>query len=898
MTDYDQPAITNRENVDALTHQQIYDAFQTVTDHTADVVGTWEQARTQWRESTTTMLQAVRTAVDGQWTGVAADAAVQALTGYTTHASALADLFEQTGRAVTATAQAALTTKAYIPKPVPPTADPTQDPTGYDSQMRAAQKAQDEARQVMQQHYLVPFTDQDARIPTFPPAMSAADGNGGAATDSTGSTDESGTAVAGARPNTTVPVSATDSVVDGLWRPPTQGVPGETLPAAASGEAHLGSPVSGLWNPATGALPGLPGSEHGGNSSPGTHGGAFAAAPTAHYGTPGPQQGTPGTQQGAASGVQQSGNTSPAAEKPSGASSVGSDSAQAQSGNGTPPPPPSDAANRAPHHQVPITPTGDAPEVPSATSPDSSRLLGDQPIATAPANNAVTPATHHVPVPPGSGGETGAPGSSGSPSHGSAPSSPAPAPASNPSAPPPNSPVTGPQAPTSPSPGSAVGPTTPAPSTQAPAFVPSPPAPTAQTPAPTFGPTAPAPTAQTPAPNAAIPAPSAQPPASTFGPTTPTPAPSTQPPAFGPSTPAPSTPGPSAPAPAPAPAPSPAPAPPPPPSAPAPTPMPLAATLPPVPAVPVPGVPISPPSLTPLPPNPPAPLPNTPTPPPPPAPTAPAPTPGAPAPTPASPPPTSNTPVPPNAPTPAPTPNTPAPTPHTPKPVPLPGPGAHTPMPDPAKPAVPPPDTPPVDIMPTAGPAAAGIIGAAAAFASDDPGYPMDHRAPRPHIRFRSEWDKTGKQVDLRHESHTATGENETVQPTLGETAPTDDTNATEAPPGLADIPGLLAPADHSGTADRKPAEPAASETPPEVEPTQDNGTDARDDHSERPAPEEYAGRVLDATYTQQPTPPEREDREPTAPHEPTPILTQEDDHPGQDADGDRQDSEAERPQD
>ncbi|MBU3062087.1 hypothetical protein KO481_11190 [Nocardia sp. NEAU-G5] len=177
MTTYDAPGITDPENVDALTHQQIYDAFQTVGDHCADIVTAWQQAGDQWRTSTTGLVQAVRTAVDGHWTGSAAEAAVQAVTGYGTRATDLADLFDQTGQVVANTAQAAQTTKAYISKPVPVTADQTKDPTEFDTQTRNASKAQDDARQTMQQRYVVPFTTEDARIPTFPPANSTGAGD-------------------------------------------------------------------------------------------------------------------------------------------------------------------------------------------------------------------------------------------------------------------------------------------------------------------------------------------------------------------------------------------------------------------------------------------------------------------------------------------------------------------------------------------------------------------------------------------------------------------------------------------------------------------------------------------------------------------------------------------------
>lgn len=286
MTGYDQPGITNPENVDALTHQQIYDAFQTVNDQTAEVVTTWQQARDQWRESTGRLVQAVRTAVDGRWTGVAADTAVQALSDYGTRAGQLAELFEQTGQVVANTALAAVTTKAYVPAPVPVTADQTEDPTGYDGQSRAAQQAQDDARQVMQQRYVLPFLDQDARLPAFPAAVSLAgadassgpldnllSGSGWSLTGSATTAASSGIPVNGATAATnTGPVSSLLSGVPGLSSgasaDPESGSSLFGSPGTRPKPNHHGPVGSGLGTPNSSSRPSGTAGSHNGHDAP------------------------------------------------------------------------------------------------------------------------------------------------------------------------------------------------------------------------------------------------------------------------------------------------------------------------------------------------------------------------------------------------------------------------------------------------------------------------------------------------------------------------------------------------------------------------------------------------------------------------------------------------------
>lgn len=169
--EYDPPGITHPENVDALTHQQIQDAFDTVVNSTDEVLTNWAAARDLWRETTDTLSRTVRDAVDGNWTGDAAGIAASAVLDYSGAAAQLADLFEETARAVTNTADAAILTKAFMPSVVPVTVDQKLDPAEYDLQARDAEAAWAEARQLMRERYLLEYTDQDARLPTYPPVI-------------------------------------------------------------------------------------------------------------------------------------------------------------------------------------------------------------------------------------------------------------------------------------------------------------------------------------------------------------------------------------------------------------------------------------------------------------------------------------------------------------------------------------------------------------------------------------------------------------------------------------------------------------------------------------------------------------------------------------------------------
>ncbi|UGT53969.1 hypothetical protein [Nocardia asteroides] len=170
-TQYDPPGITDPENVDGLTHQQIVDAFSVVANSTSELVKVWKQADADLSASTEAMLTAVRGALDGGWTGSAADAAVMTVARYCDDASRLPELFDEVSLVVSNTALTAVMTKSFLPPVVSVTADRSSDPEGFDRQTREADTAQAEARRIMAERYVVGFQDQDARLPTFPDAM-------------------------------------------------------------------------------------------------------------------------------------------------------------------------------------------------------------------------------------------------------------------------------------------------------------------------------------------------------------------------------------------------------------------------------------------------------------------------------------------------------------------------------------------------------------------------------------------------------------------------------------------------------------------------------------------------------------------------------------------------------
>lgn len=221
---YDPPRITDPENVDALTHQQIVDAFDSVANATHELINTWLQARQDWTTSTETLLRDVRNAVDGNWTGTSADAAMVVMSNYCGDSLGLGDQFKELTIAVNNSATTAVMTKAFLPKVEAVSADPATDPNSYDTQTRAATTAQSEARRIMQERYITGFQNEDTRIPSFPQPQSL-----------TGT--DPGTEVSA--PGTGNPVGTTHSELasnSGSGQP-SSGEPGET-PAATEPAAE------------------------------------------------------------------------------------------------------------------------------------------------------------------------------------------------------------------------------------------------------------------------------------------------------------------------------------------------------------------------------------------------------------------------------------------------------------------------------------------------------------------------------------------------------------------------------------------------------------------------------------------------------------------------------------
>ncbi|MFE3545401.1 hypothetical protein ACFXK0_20765 [Nocardia sp. NPDC059177] len=197
-TQYDPPGITDPENVDGLTHQQIVDAFAAVANSTSSIVVAWKQGDADLTDSTTEMLAAVRNTVDGAWTGAAADAAVATVARYCDDSLRLPELFDEVSQVVGNTAMTAVMTKSFLPPVVEVTADQSADPEGFDLQTRQAQTAQAEARRIMAERYVVGFQDLDAKLPTFPAAMAIGD-------DQTPQAGQPGSSISGGPNESAVP---------------------------------------------------------------------------------------------------------------------------------------------------------------------------------------------------------------------------------------------------------------------------------------------------------------------------------------------------------------------------------------------------------------------------------------------------------------------------------------------------------------------------------------------------------------------------------------------------------------------------------------------------------------------------------------------------------------------
>ena len=231
---YDPPGITDPENVDALTHQQIIDAFNSVVNSTSNMIKVWKQGHADFRDSTTSMLAEVRKAVDGNWTGAAADSAVSTVAQYCNDSAELDELFDEVSQVVGNTAMTAVMSKSFLPPVVSVTADQNSDPEGYDQQTREAETAQAEARRIMQERYVVGFQEQDKKLPTFPPAMAIGEAPG---------TETGGSPVNGGTSGTPNMVAATNNPAEPGSEPEA---PAEN-PAASDGSE---SPTDGTENSA------------------------------------------------------------------------------------------------------------------------------------------------------------------------------------------------------------------------------------------------------------------------------------------------------------------------------------------------------------------------------------------------------------------------------------------------------------------------------------------------------------------------------------------------------------------------------------------------------------------------------------------------------------------------
>ncbi|MDG3011297.1 hypothetical protein G4X40_14165 [Rhodococcus sp. D2-41] len=188
-------AITAMDPFNSWTAQQIYDkvtVLQTGAMH--DVAQEWGSIGADLHNSVFTMGQDAKAAIEGQWTGTAAEAALAGISAHAADANRLGDDFDMIKIKAETTATAIDATKPAIPNPA--LLGPAPDPLalaglGLKQWNTAQQEATIEARMAMNSVYAPAMYEADISVPKIaqptdpvdgPPASAPAAFGGGGAT--------------------------------------------------------------------------------------------------------------------------------------------------------------------------------------------------------------------------------------------------------------------------------------------------------------------------------------------------------------------------------------------------------------------------------------------------------------------------------------------------------------------------------------------------------------------------------------------------------------------------------------------------------------------------------------------------------------------------------------------
>ncbi|MFD3596640.1 hypothetical protein ACFWU5_28310 [Nocardia sp. NPDC058640] len=290
-------------------HQDILSAFERIATEPANGAATkYHESGTQWTQALEQFRKRMEVSIASAWEGSSADASITAIRQYTTDADKLTPAFTAMSTQVTAAAASAVSTKSALPGEV--------DPGFLDSMpwnkavvRGQREEAENNARDVMDNKYVMPFAGTDGAIPVLPRPTNPTKQQGDPGDKPIGSNTEDG----GGQPNTdTDPTQpSTDTSDDTTEEPaesPSTEDPSSSDPAStddgdpstspSATDPSATSPASTPTTP-TAATPSSPGA----GGIPGSGSGAGSSAGPGGTGAPGagvPGQAIPGSPQAGA----------------------------------------------------------------------------------------------------------------------------------------------------------------------------------------------------------------------------------------------------------------------------------------------------------------------------------------------------------------------------------------------------------------------------------------------------------------------------------------------------------------------------------------------------------------------------------------------------------------------
>ncbi|MFD4432937.1 hypothetical protein [Nocardia sp. NPDC058497] len=171
------------------THKGILSAFEQVATGPANGAATkYRESGTKWTNALEQFRQRMQVSIASAWEGDSATASVNAIRRYTSDADKLTPAFTTMSDQVTAAAAAAVKTKSALPGEVDPG---FLDSMPWNKAVVRGQRedAEDDARDVMGNQYVLPFSGTDSAIPVLPrptnPTQSTEDPGGSTVPDNT-----------------------------------------------------------------------------------------------------------------------------------------------------------------------------------------------------------------------------------------------------------------------------------------------------------------------------------------------------------------------------------------------------------------------------------------------------------------------------------------------------------------------------------------------------------------------------------------------------------------------------------------------------------------------------------------------------------------------------------------